>query len=392
MGVKKLNEEKGMAFLLSILLLLVVTLIGISAVSTANYDIQISGNKRISEQAFYVAEAGLNEFFARFRDGATGKIDDAVPTNATWRLYLALNTEGATRVGYSLSNANHLFVNSLQNSLDFGVEVRHKVNIAGGVISYAGNPVYIVTANGFTPEGGNKVIEVELEKRPILDPQAALYSERPVDILGNSTYIQGNDQCGNPPKNKPGIATTLANGNITISGTPDIEGSPDKQYNTTNADLRGMVDFIKSSADFKYSYNGNQILTGYSDSWGVPNYIDTKTPLTYGGKMNIVYFDMQGTKTLKLSGGSHGAGILIVDGNLELNGAFNWYGLIIVMGALDYTGGGEKNVTGGIWTGETATVSVDVGGNAGIIYCSAVGDQLKNHVSPFRLTRWREVF
>jgi len=99
---------------------------------------------------------------------------------------------------------------------------------------------------------------------------------------------------------------------------------------------------------------------------------------------------MHGDKTLKLAGNSHGAGILLVDGNLELNGGFTWYGVIIVTGALDYTGGGEKNVTGGILTGEAATVQVDLGGNAGILYCSEVADRLKKIVSPLRMTRWKD--
>ena len=41
---------------------------------------------------------------------------------------------------------------------------------------------------------------------------------------------------------------------------------------------------------------------------------------------------------------------------------------------------------------EATTVEVDVGGNAGIIYCSEVGDKLKDVVSPNRITRWREIF
>ena len=106
--------------------------------------------------------------------------------------------------------------------------------------------------------------------------------------------------------------------------------------------------------------------------------------------MNIVYFNMHGLNTIKLAGQSHGAGLLLVDGNLELNGGFTWYGVIIVTGALDYTGGGEKNVTGGVLTGETTAVQVDVGGDAGIMYCSEVADKLRKVVSPLRMTRWKD--
>ena len=75
-----------------------------------------------------------------------------------------------------------------------------------------------------------------------------------------------------------------------------------------------------------------------------------------------------------------------------MNGGFQWYGLVIVTGALDFTGGGEKNITGGVMTGKSATVQVDFGGNAGIITCSAIQDQLKDRVTPVRMARWREVY
>jgi hypothetical protein len=153
-----------------------------------------------------------------------------------------------------------------------------------------------------------------------------------------------------------------------------------------------MVTYLKGDADFTYEYTSNQTLTGFSNDWGTPAGTGTTEPLSYDGPMNIVYFDMNENKTLTLAGGSHGAGILLVNGNLELHGSFTWYGVIIVTGALDYTGGGQKNVTGGVLTGETATVQVDVGGNAGIMYCSEVANKLKQMVSPLKMTRWRDVF
>ncbi len=108
--------------------------------------------------------------------------------------------------------------------------------------------------------------------------------------------------------------------------------------------------------------------------------------------MNIIYFNMQGNKTLKLTGGSHGAGILLVDGNLEIHGGFIWYGVIIVTGGLSYTGLEDQNVTGGILAGESAFSEVYIGGKTGILYCSTVGDKLNNIIPPIKITRWRDIF
>ena len=395
MRPKWLKEGRGFVLILAMLFLLVVTLFGISALNTATYDNIITGNKRASEQAFYVAEAGINEFMGRFRAGATNQIFDSDPSSPIWKLLLARDLgKGATKIGYVSGNPDS--ISSLQNQLDFGVEIRHKIDDTNHVIEYSGVPIYVLKSYGFTADGGNKVLEVELLKSPVYDPPAALYSEGPVHIQGSSAYLNGNDVCGTI--NKPGIMTpTTATPPITESGNPSINGSPPQVTQAsilppTNLSLKEMLGYLRRDSNFNYSYDGNQTLSGYSDSWGTPTSSGVSVPMTYTGTMNIVCFDMQGTQTLKLTGGSHGAGILLVDGNLEISEGFAWYGVILVTGTVDYTGGGQKNVTGGILVGENATIKEDIGGNTDILYCSAVSNKLKDVIPPLRITRWREIF
>jgi hypothetical protein len=392
---KHLREEKGVVLVLGLLLLLVVTLIGISALNTSTYDIIISGNERASVQAFYAAEAGINEFMGRFRAGATNQILDSDPSNPAWKVLLAKQPgKGATQIGYVSGDPNS--IPSLQNQLDFGVEIEHKIDEMNQVVKYGGVPVYILKSYGFTADRGSKVLEVELIKSPSFDPPSALYSEMPVHIHGSSSYINGNDGCGTT--NKPGIMTTAAiTPPITESGNPSINGSPPKVTQASipppiHLPLKEMLGYLKGDATFEYSYNENQTLTGYSDSWGTPTSSDTTVPITYTGPMNIIYFNMQETQTLRLTGDSHGAGILLVEGNLEIDGGFTWYGVILATGAVEYTGSGQKNVTGGIMAGENATLQISIDENSGIIYCSAVSNKLKDIVPPLKLTRWREIF
>lgn len=395
MGAKWLSEKRGFVFVLTMLLLLMGTLFGISALNTVTYDNLIAGNKRASEQAFYVAEAGINEFMGRFRGDATNQISDSDPSNPAWKLLLAKDLgKGAAKIGYISGNPSS--IPSLQNQLDFGVEIRHKIDDTNQVVKYGGAPVYVVKSHGFTAEGGSRVLEVELMKSPGYDPPSALYSEMPVHIHGSATYITGNDACGST--NKPGIMTTTTSiPPITESGNPSINGSPPQVTQAsvpspTNLPLKEMVGYLKIYANFEYRFNGSQTLTGYSDDWGTPTGSGVSDPLTYTGPMNIVFIDMDETGTLNLSGDSHGAGILVVNGNLEINGGLTWYGLILATGAVKYTGGGQKNVTGGIMAGEHTTISQEIGGNATIVYCSTVSNKLKDIVPPLRITRWREIF
>jgi hypothetical protein len=383
-----------MVLVLGMLLLLVLTLIGISMLNTSTYDIRISSNERASVQAFYVAEAGINEFMGRFRIGARNEISDSDPSNPAWKLLLAKHPgKGATQIGYASGDPNS--IPSLQNQLDFGVEIRHKRDEVNQVAEYGGVPVYIVESHGFTADGGHKVLEVELIKCPSYDPPSALYSERPVRIRGGSTYISGNDACGTT--NKPGIVTTTPmTPPITESGNPLISGSPPEitQASTpppTGLPLKEMLDYLRGHANLKYAYDENQTLTGYSDSWGTPTGDDATAPITYTGPMNVVYFNLQGRQTLKLVGDSHGAGILLVDGNLEIHGGFTWYGVVLATGAVAYVGGGQKNVTGGVMAGENAPTGIDIDGSTSIIYCSEVSNKIREIIPPLKITRWREI-
>jgi Tfp pilus assembly protein PilX len=387
------REEKGTVLVLSMLLLLVATLIGISALNTSTYEIRISANERASVQAFYAAEAGINEFMGRFRNGATNEIADNDPWNPNWRVLLAKYPgQSATRTAYVSGGANSIA--SLQNELDFGVEIRHKTDGGNKVVTYGGVPVYILKSYGSTADGGNKVLEVELIKSPNYDPPAALYSEMPIHIHGSSIYIDGRDGCGT--WNKPGImSTSTMISPITESGSPSIEGSPPEVTQTsipppTDLPLRDMLNYIKADAHFKFGFNENQALSGYSAIWGTPTSNGTAVPTTYTGPMNIIYFNMQGTQTLKLTGDSHGAGILLVEGNLEIDGSFAWYGVVLTTGTIVLTGGGQKHITGGIIAGKNTTMEID--GNAGIVYCSVVSKKLKDIIPSSKITRWREIF
>ena len=390
---------RGFVLVLALLLLLVVAMIGVSAIDTSTFENLISGNNRVSTEAFYVAEAGINEAAGRLSRGATGtngvsvEMTDGHPANPDWKLYLTTHTDKATRIGYDAGNPDHVLAQSIQAQADFAVEISHKVDAGNQVITESGFPVYVATSHGFTKEGGNKTVQVELRKIPEMDPPAALYSKAPVQVQGSSTLITGMDSCpvGGTSSNKTGVMTTTPG--ISQSGSPMIAGDPPQDPGSSiNVNLHSIVDDLKESAGFEYEYNRDVTLTGYSDSWGTPTSNGTAQPLTHTGPLNLVYFKMSGARTLKLAGGSHGAGLLLVRGNLEINGGFRWYGVIIVTGTFTFTGGGEKNITGAVFTGESPSVASDLGGNVGILYCSDAVRRVNEILPRIRMTQWREMF
>lgn len=60
---KMMKDEKGIAMVVALLILLVLTLIGFSSINTSIFESSISGNERVSTDAFYAAEAGLHVGF-----------------------------------------------------------------------------------------------------------------------------------------------------------------------------------------------------------------------------------------------------------------------------------------------------------------------------------------
>jgi Tfp pilus assembly protein PilX len=58
--VKRLvSNERGMALIFALLLMLVVSIIGSSAIMTSQVDLKMSGNTKVIRTSFYVAEGGI---------------------------------------------------------------------------------------------------------------------------------------------------------------------------------------------------------------------------------------------------------------------------------------------------------------------------------------------
>jgi Na+-transporting methylmalonyl-CoA/oxaloacetate decarboxylase gamma subunit len=57
--VRGLIDEKGVALVIALIMLLILTFIGISAISTTTFETNISGNERVGTDAFYASEAIL---------------------------------------------------------------------------------------------------------------------------------------------------------------------------------------------------------------------------------------------------------------------------------------------------------------------------------------------
>ena len=60
-----LQGHQGVTMVIALMILLVLTLIGISAISTTTFEINIAGNERLYNRAFYTSDSGVDYFFSR---------------------------------------------------------------------------------------------------------------------------------------------------------------------------------------------------------------------------------------------------------------------------------------------------------------------------------------
>jgi hypothetical protein len=248
--------------------------------------------------------------------------------------------------------------------------------------------IYLVTSHG-TVAQAKSTVQTQVAQVPPVTVPGTVYVDAPTTLQGSSTYITGQDQCGT--NHLPGIFTPQAQiennqNTITQNGNPQVTGSPAIQYNGVHVNVTALVNALKGFADTAYSFASNTTVTGMS--WGTPTAGATQTSPLACSESHIVYYNMSG-HSLKLSGGTQGCGLLLVDGDPELHGGFAWYGPVLVTGSIIYTGGGDKNITGALLAGSSVTADV-IGGNATILNCSAANTNVTQN-SPLLRLNWQQL-
>ena len=345
-------------------------------------EVGFASKSRSHKEIFYMAEAGLQDARSRLQTGASGfPIQDTMPSNPSWMAFIG-EAAKAIEKGYQSHNPNHSRYERLNSTLEYMVTVTHKLDGSGRVLKWGdnnndgrpeenttvGESIYVITSQGYGSNGDTKSLRIEAAKLPPVKAAAAFYAKGEAILQGNSTYVHGVDSCGSYPV--PGV---LSMEGVRLNGVPAITGSPSPivEYSPVNIDMQYLVNQFKRRANYQYHVN-SATLPGMD--WGSPIPGATQRDPSDCSLRNIVYFNTNGTY-VRLSGGSHGCGTLLVEGDLCVYGAFQWYGVILVTGSIIFSGGSGKNVTGAIMAG--GMVSADLmGGGANIIFCSrAVQDQ-----------------
>jgi type IV pilus assembly protein PilX len=106
------SKQRGAALIVGLMMLVIVTLLAVTAVSTSTTELVMAGNEQFRERAFQAAEAGLETAVRKVRSG-----DADVPIERNTYLdnnNVAMVSEGADRVSTRITavGANSLVGNS----------------------------------------------------------------------------------------------------------------------------------------------------------------------------------------------------------------------------------------------------------------------------------------
>jgi hypothetical protein len=433
--------ENGFIIIAVIALIAILALVGTVAVMTTTTEIKISSNYKTGVQAFHAAQAGAEEARARLR-GSSDDDDyagDPASPDPTWSAYIltsdtwqlsddpdyAIDTYKKYIPLYDPVNHTNTATetNTIQTTppdISYWVKIRHKreydaeqdghdadsthyydndgdptfphtAAAPGNIIYYGyGNPstpttavqfatstttiykpVEIITSYG-SSGSSSQIIKTEVVRSTGPPIVAAVYSKEDTTINGASATIDGTDSCGDDDALPPIYLFDGDGATLTENPAPAYGGDPPTPQidDEIDIDIEEYVNMLKDAA--------TEIIT--SDQSGTP-YGDTSTFVTCYSNTS----DPPNVQGLKLSSLT-GYGILLVEGDLTLGGAFNWNGLILVTGELTFNGGGLGiNILGAV----LANQAMDVDGGVNIQYNSCMIDKSFNS-QPVNVIRWED--
>lgn len=381
MSTSRVSNERGMALAVAIFALVVIGALVAGTFFAGRLE-QSSGQATVyATQAAEAGEAGLSDAISGLNATTLG----AMAVGSTTDLG-TLSLPAAPRVSATRS------VRRLTTSLFMVEALGTRWNGASGSMAdrRLGTLIRLVTAN--------------------ISVNAGLTALGDVLVSGNST-VSGNDATPSawtaagvscPPA--ADVTGVRYNGTLDKKGSSTLTGSPpstnDASLNASN--IFGGTDFAALKALRTLTIPGNisglaPAVTGSPakcdasvlTNWGAPT--DAASPCFNYFPIVYHYGDMN------ISGSGAGQGILLVEGNLNVQGRIDFYGPVIVTGGVDVRGTGSDDVKfyGGILAQNVTLDDSRLTGNATVNYSScAIRRALQGSAIPTPLSErsWVQLY
>jgi hypothetical protein len=382
MRARRLNDERGIALAVAIFALVVIGALVAGTFYAGRLENRTGQNTVYAGQAAEAADAALSNAMAT----GTAAVFDPIAMGATVDLGTFNLSDRVTGTAQ---------VTRLTQSL-FLVQALGRSNDA------AGNPLATRTVGAIT-----RLNQVDIEIK------AGLTAIGKITVTGNSEvnglddspdYWELNPDISCPTKDD--VAGVRYNGQVTQQGSAVIKGDPNRvQDNSLTKDNilgpDGSFEELKGLATLILTSNVSGLAPVVTAT--VPPRCDMSVESNWGDPLNKLspcfnYFPIiYHNGDLSISGSGYGQGILLVEGNLSVQGRIDFYGPVISTGAVDIRGTGSDDVKfyGGVIAQDVTLDDSKLSGNAEVRYSScAIHRALKGSALPQPLAErgWAQLY
>jgi len=384
------RNERGMALAIAIFALVVVGALVAGAFFAGTQEQRVAENTKRMQQSFGAAEMGLNEVIRTWTPQKLNKIP--------------IYPRDSFRVPYA----------------PYDSITPDRSGVYGGYVYRLNDQVYLIditardkqtrqgVAGGGARQRLGQLVRIRLVNFAI---GAALTTRGGVSLKGNA-YVNGRDTIpqGWDPTYCDTIGDTTKAGVRTNDSTQvntqragQLGGNPqvrqDTSINSGTFNQFGDISYASLAASANIQMAGGNYKIQPVSGGGVC----TTTVLTnWGDGMNPTqacgsYFPIihiNGDATLN---GDQGQGVLLVDGDLDIQGSFVFYGIVLVQGSLKTAGGGstDAHFYGAVMASNVDLELNSLAGNATLQYSKcAVTNAMEGTqvVTPVRSRAWAQLF
>jgi Tfp pilus assembly protein PilX len=394
------RDQRGIALVMALLVLLVISLLAATLMMSLNVDTKIASLSTRQIQALNIAEAGVAEATARIRSGdiptnnnplQVAEIFNTVPGSVPvlGANFIALATKQP--VGQWLPYTTATVTDSVLTvayKTDAARTVIYKYDVTKNpaIQTTSGLPIFVITSTGRKGAAYRRVVAEVIQKPFIANVKAAMAADVEINFSGNSDICGYNHSIDTPTgtKGRPpcdtwelasgGLPGAWSSGNITSGGSSSQSGTPAPNKPNQTGFYAGPWEALGLSQADYFSWIGAPLSNEPANPTGI-YYLDN----------NGVTQDVSGNFAYH---GGDGEGLLYVDGNLTLNGGFNYRGLIYVEGDLQING--TTWILGGLIVKGQTKVKI-ANGNCTILYSAdAISQNIAKYGGQFVTLSWRE--
>lgn len=359
-----LRDQRGFALFVTFLVLLILAALGSASLVYSNVDLKTSSYYKAGARALMASEAGLMHAISvmnttlvwdiqwqlengswRTQTWMYGQTWQTLPNdpNAKYQVVVEADPADPDDQGWIVATG----VAPLQSSRTIRVRIQRSGMVAGPGAIYLTNTNVQANFTGanFQVDGNNYALNGT-------DPAGDGYQRPGISTMdeASANNVKGALRDSNQRTNVQGLGYTPPNSTTGAAAQPSVWPSS----GPSASEVETIIDNVLANSSPIYRYTSPIFNGNCSGSFGTLS----APQITH----------MTNTVGTRINGDFCGAGILIVDGPLTVQGTMNFTGWVLARSSLSLSGNGNAFIVGSVWTNG---VQFGTGGSMAVNYSTA---------------------